>query len=181
MADQPTKVPQPPAAPAQTGRRIHPRYPFTAAVQAVDTRFRTVLNARISDLGRGGCYIDAFSPFPLKSSVKLRITNEMRSFEAHANVIYSKTGMGMGLQFTAIEPEQLTVLDKWLAELSGASPPSTHTAAEPNGHAPAKESLNDEQCYALIERTIAMIREGSLTNAQGKAMLRNLLRQPPHS
>src|SRR5260370_31750148 len=130
MADLPIKAPQPQVAPAQSGRRIHPRYPFTAAVQAVDTRFRTVLNARTSDLGRGGCYIDAFSPFPLKRGVKLRITNEMRSFEAHASVVYSKTGMGMGLQFTAIEPEQLTVLDKWLGELSGASPPPPHAAAE---------------------------------------------------
>jgi hypothetical protein len=179
MADLPTRAPQGAAAPAHTGRRIHPRYPFTAAVQAVDTRFRTVLNARTSDLGRGGCYIDAFSPFPLKSGVKLRITNEMRSFEAHASVVYSKTGMGMGLQFTAIEPEQLTVLDKWLAELSGATPPPSHAAAEPTNHDPAKGPLNDEQCYALIERTIAMIREGTLTDAQGKSMLRNLLREAP--
>jgi hypothetical protein len=131
-------------------------------------------------LGRGGCYVDAFSPFPLKSGVKLRITNEMRSFEAHASVVYSKTGMGMGLQFTAIEPAQLTVLDKWLDELSGASPPAPHAAAEPNDHDPAKGPLNDEQCYALIERTIAMIREGTLTDAQGKSMLRNLLRPAPH-
>jgi hypothetical protein len=80
-----------------------------------------VLNARISDLSRGGCYIDAFSPFPLKTDVKLRITNEKRSFETQANVVYSKIGMGRGLEFTAVEPEQSTVLEKWIAELSGAS------------------------------------------------------------
>jgi hypothetical protein len=162
-----------------TKRRSHLRYPFTAAAQAVDTRFRKVLNARASALGCGGCYIDAFSPFPLKSGVKLRITNEKRSFEAHASVVYSKTGMGMGVQFTAVEPEQLAVLDNWPAELSGASPPPPHAAAEPNNHDPAKGPWNDEQCYALIERTIAMIREGTLTDAQGKSMLRNLLREGP--
>lgn len=49
-----------------------------------------------------------------------RITSEKRSFEAHAVVVYFKTGMGMGLVFTTVEPEQLLILDRWLAELSGA-------------------------------------------------------------
>jgi hypothetical protein len=48
--------------------------------------------------------------------VKLRITSEKRSFEAHADGVYSKTGMGMGLAFTTVEPEQLNILDRWLAE-----------------------------------------------------------------
>jgi hypothetical protein len=77
-------------------RRRYPRYSFTAAVQAVDRVQWSVLNARISDLGRGGCYVDAFSPFPLKTGVKLRITSEKRSFDAHADVVYSKTGMAWG-------------------------------------------------------------------------------------
>jgi hypothetical protein len=85
-----------PTASSGAERRNYPRYPFTAAVQAVDTGQRTVLNARISDLGRGGCYIDAFSPFPVKTGVKLRITSEQRAFEAQANVVYSKTGMAWG-------------------------------------------------------------------------------------
>ena len=49
-------------------RRNYPRYSFTAAMQAVDTAQRFVLNARISGLGRGGCYIDAISLFPLKTA-----------------------------------------------------------------------------------------------------------------
>ena len=100
---------------------------------------------------------------------------------APASVVYSKTGMGMGLQFTAVQPEQLAVLDNWLAELSGASPPPPQAAAEPNNHDPAKGPLNNEPCYALIERTIALIRDGTLTDAQGKSMLRNLLREGPRS
>jgi hypothetical protein len=83
-------------------RRRYPRYSFTAAVQAVDRVQRSVLNARISDLGRGGCYVDAFSPFPLKTGVKLRITSEKRSFDAHADVVYSKTGMAWGWPFTTV-------------------------------------------------------------------------------
>jgi hypothetical protein len=124
--------------------------------------------------GAGGCYVDAFSPFPLKTGVKLHITSEKRSFEAHAEVVYSKTGMGMGLAFTTVEPEQLQVLDRWLAELSGAAPFEPERG-EGNGNSQAKEPSSDEQCYALIERTISLIRQGSLSNEQGKTLLRNLL------
>jgi hypothetical protein len=169
-----------PTASSGAERRSHPRYPFTAAVQAVDTGQRTVLNARISDLGRGGCYIDAFSPFPVKTGVKLRITSEQRAFEAQANVVYSKTGMGMGLAFTTVEPEQLVVLDRWLAELGGTAPLELGRSEESgNGH--QKTPSTDEQCYAVIERTISLVRQGSLTSEQGKSMLRSLLGQEPKS
>jgi hypothetical protein len=78
----------------------------------------------------------------------------------------------MDLAFTTIEPEQLIVLDQWQAELSGAAP-----AAEGNGDGVPKERTNDEQCYALIERTISLIRHGNISNEQGKTLLRDLLCQ----
>jgi hypothetical protein len=180
MLNDPMTVRERPAAPAHNERRRHPRYSFTAAVQAVDTRQRSVLNARISDLGRGGCYIDAFSPFPLKTGVKLRITCEKRSFEAHANVVYSMTGKGMGLAFTTVEREQLIVLDQWLAELSGAAPAELRAAQGSGGSVP-KERTNDEQCYAFIERTLSLIRQGNISHEQGKTLLRNLHCKDPKS
>lgn len=176
MLNDPMSAPGRPAALAHNERRRHPRYSFTAAVQAVDTAQRSVLNARISDLGRGGCYVDAFSPFPLKTGVKVRITSEKKCFEANANVVYSMSGMGMGLAFTTVEPEQLVVLDQWLAELSGTSPAQLPATAG-NGHSTVKAQApsDDERCYALIEHTISLIRQGSLSNEQGKTLLRNLL------
>jgi hypothetical protein len=33
---------------------------------------------------------------------------------------------------------------------------------------------DDERCYALIEHTISLIRQGSLSNERGKTLLRNL-------
>jgi hypothetical protein len=162
------------------GQRRYPRYSFTAAVQAVDTAQRSVLNARISDLGRGGCYVDAFSPFPMKTGVKLRITCGQRAFEAHAQVVYSKTGMGMGLAFTTVEPEQMRILDRWLAELSGAAPMDVERGEE-SGEKHPTVRLNDEQCFALVERTISLIRQGNLTSEQGKTLLRNLLCRKPEA
>ena len=51
MLNDPMTARERPAAPGHNERRRHPRYSFTAAVQAVDTAQRSVLNARISDLG----------------------------------------------------------------------------------------------------------------------------------
>jgi hypothetical protein len=159
-------------------RRSHLRYPFTAAVQAVDCSYRSVLNARIGDIGRGGCYIDAFSPFPLKTNVRLRITREKRAFEAQAKVVFSKIGMGMGLQFTGIEPAQLHVLDKWLGELNGTDADELLEGESVHELAP-RTPLSDDHCFELVERTLTMIRQGQLTNTQGRALLRNLLRDEP--
>jgi len=180
MPDDPKKVCDFAAALAASEQRRYPRFSFTAGVQAVDTAQRSVLNARISDLGRGGCYVDAFSPFPVKTGVKLRITSEQRAFEAQANVVYSKTGMGMGLAFTTVEPEQLMVLDRWLAELGGTAPLELERGEE-GGNSHQKTPSTDEQCYAVIERTISLVRQGSLTSEQGKSMLRSLLGQEPKS
>jgi hypothetical protein len=41
------------------------------------------------------------------------------TFAANATVIYPQPNMGMGVVFSAAEPEQLEVLIKWLAELAG--------------------------------------------------------------
>lgn len=53
----------------------------------------------------------------MKTGIKLRITKEKVSFEAEATVVYSKIGMGMGLAFTSIDPQQMGVLEKWLGEI----------------------------------------------------------------
>jgi hypothetical protein len=159
-------------------RRTHPRYAFTAAAEALDSQHRTRMNARTSDLGKGGCYVDTFSPFPLNTGVRIRITRDKAAFMADAKVVSSKVGMGMGLQFTSIEPQQMGVLEKWIGELSGTAPlePAGMTmldehgqTASKNGHAPK------EAGYVLNELLLALMRKGVLTEEEGKTMLLRLL------
>jgi hypothetical protein len=166
------------AVPVAEERRVHPRYPFTAAVAAVDSRSRSMLNARTSDLSQGGCYVDAFCPFPLEAPVKLRLTSEKRAFVAQATVVYSRTGMGMGLKFTGIEDGQLLVLDRWLAELSGAAP-CEFDSAEETFAAQKQEIVLKEQWYVLNEVVLALMRKGLLAPSEGKSMLQRLLDQEP--
>jgi hypothetical protein len=158
-------------------QRTYPRYQFTGAAEALDQDHRARMNARVSDLGKGGCYVDTFSPFPLKTGVKIRITRDKISFEAEARVVYSKIGMGMGLEFTVIDPKQMGVLDKWLAELSGSapmdlsSPEDRHVAPANVGHGAAPK----EPGYVLNELIVSLMRKGMLTEEEGKTILLRLI------
>lgn len=171
------------ATPAE--RRRNKRYPFTASIEAIETKSGTRLNARTSDLGLGGCYVDTLSPFPMGSVLTIKIARDKESFQAKAKVTYSLVGMGMGLAFIAADPEQVKIFQRWIAELSGQLPPvmaadeeseaSAPTAYASAESAPAK-SVGDEPQYVLSELIIALMRKGVLDKEDGNAMLRKLNR-----
>jgi hypothetical protein len=114
--------------------------------------------------------------------VTLRITQDANSFVAQAKVVYSSAGMGMGLMFTGIEPDQRWVLEKWLAELRGEPSREQESAPAPkpaNGRIAEQmepaATTNSEQNYVLNELIIALMRKRVLTDAEGKALLQKLL------
>jgi PilZ domain-containing protein len=156
-------------------QRASPRYAFSAAAEAVHSQTDTRLNGRISDVGRGGCYVDTINPFPVGAEVKIRINKDNASFVAQGRVVYATGGMGMALMFTKIEPERLQVLEKWLAELRGEVSPEAD-ALERDEPEHVEEKVNGEHSYVLNELIIALMRKRVLTDAEGKAMLQKLLR-----
>ncbi len=101
------------------GKRKDVRYPVSATAEVIEGRSRTRLSARASDLSLSGCYLDAVNIFPVATAVALRLTSENRTFECEARVVYTLSGMGMGLAFTKISPAQAPKLRDWIAELSG--------------------------------------------------------------
>lgn len=96
-------------------RRAAPRYNLTASVELVDSKSGARIKASLGDLGLGGCLVHSNSLFPVGTSTNVHITMGKESFEAQAHVVSSLSGKSMGLEFTAIEPEQLRVLKKLLA------------------------------------------------------------------
>src|SRR5713226_941238 len=106
----------PSAAPTGADRRIHPRYEFTAAVEVLAAESGARMETRVRDLSQQGCYVDTNNALPLGTVTDVRITKGAQLFEARARVVYSRATKGMGLMFTAIEPEQLRTLETWLAE-----------------------------------------------------------------
>jgi len=106
----------PSVAPTGADRRTHPRYEFVAAVEVVAAESGARIETRVRDLSQQGCYVDTNNALPLGTVTDVRITKGAQLFEAHARVVYSRASKGMGLVFTAIEPEQLGILETWLAE-----------------------------------------------------------------
>jgi hypothetical protein len=160
-------------------RRANVRYLFTAAADVVDLETNARLNGRTSDLARGGCYIDTISTFPIGTNVSLRLTSEDRSFESRARVVYETPGVGMGLAFMSVEPDQLWVLEKWLGKLSGQLPPEFHDeepmAVVSRGPEP-EPTANAEPSFVLNELIIALMRKRVLSESEGKQLLQKLMR-----
>jgi hypothetical protein len=106
----------PSVALAGADRRTHPRYSFIAAVEVVATESGARIETRVRDLSQQGCYVDTNSALSLGTVTDVRITKGAQLFEAQARVVYSRANQGMGLMFTAIEPEHIRTLETWLAE-----------------------------------------------------------------
>ena len=82
-----------------------------------ELRSGALLSARTSELGLGGCYIDALNPFPEGTLVGLRILRDQGVFETKAKVVYCDPRFGMGLAFTEMTPDQRSLLEAWLGEI----------------------------------------------------------------
>jgi hypothetical protein len=161
-------------APARE-RRATPRYAFSASAEAVNVHADTRLSGRVSDLGRGGCFVDTINPFPVGAEIKIRIVKDNLSFLALGKVLYATDGFGMGLGFTKVEPEKQTILNAWLAELSGESPRELKTLDDDLFEKPTAASSGNELRNVLNELIVTLIRKNVLTDPEGKALLKKLM------
>ncbi|HEY4682393.1 MAG TPA: PilZ domain-containing protein [Candidatus Acidoferrales bacterium] len=148
------------------------RYPFVAAAELIDVRSETAVKARTTDLSVSGCYVDTMNPFSAGTELKLRLTHHERTFEASGTVVHSQPGMGMGIAFTRVEPDQKPALERWLAELRGEKI-SVPEAPRPRDTT-QESSLSERQILSLL--ISLLIKKGILTEAEGSALLRALRR-----
>jgi hypothetical protein len=153
-------------------RRNSTRYPLSAIAEIVESQTRTKMSARISDLSRTGCYAEMISPFPSGDLVKMRIMKNKTPFLAQAEVTNTLCGMGMGLKFTIVAPEQTELLDKWIGELSGASP--KYQMPEEDDLESVAQTPGKDLFYVVNEIVVALMRKGILSDQQGKIMLKKL-------
>jgi PilZ domain len=93
------------------------RCALVASVEVIELGSGAVLSARISELGVGGCYVDALNPFHEGALVRLRILRDQGVFETKAKVVYCHSSFGMGLAFIDVTPDQRSLLETWLAEI----------------------------------------------------------------
>jgi hypothetical protein len=103
--------------PQWTNQRSVRRCALVASAEVTDLHSGTRLSARISELGVGGCYVDALTPFPEGTLVKLRIIRDQGVFATNGKVVHSHSNFGMGVAFTDLTSDQRSILEAWIAEI----------------------------------------------------------------
>jgi len=106
-----------------TTRRANPRFSFFANAE-VTLRDGTSVLGQLDELSSRGCYIDALEPVPVRTKLRLRISDGTSSCELHGKVIYMHSGggfgiFGMGVLFEEMGAEQRSAIEAWLRELAG--------------------------------------------------------------
>ena len=154
-------------------RRTSERFPFSAVGELVDAASQTRINARVADISLNGCYFDVINVFGDGTRVHVSINHANLQFKALGTVVYSLTGMGMGVTFTDLKPDMASVLQRWISEIRGEIAPVADT---PEVNAMVQE-------YPRIERHILgrliglMMRKDMLTREEGVELLEDLLRE----
>jgi PilZ domain len=95
-------------------RRRGPRYLFSADTEVIDKTSDAERSARTSELSISGCFIDTRNPAPVATELWIRISQRNTTFTAFGCVRSVIPNTGMSIAFTSIEPNQLSVLEKWL-------------------------------------------------------------------
>jgi hypothetical protein len=93
------------------------RIPLVAAVEVTERDSQTLLCARTSEIGLGGCYVDTLSPFPDGTLVDICISRDGGIFQCEAKVVYVHANVGMGIAFTNIALDRRRLLENWIADL----------------------------------------------------------------
>jgi hypothetical protein len=156
--------------PGEAERRISDRHPFTATADVVELASGARFSTRTTDLGPGGCFVDTIVPFPIGAEVRITIRKAKTKVEAAGVVVYSQTGLGMGIEFVTLKPDQRQALDLWLAELGGERQGHVHEFAR-KAEMPASARGSDHD--TLVRLVHLMIGKGILTEAEGASILHN--------
>ncbi len=156
------------AAAATSDRRNADRHTFTASAEVVELSSGARFSTRTTDLGPGGCFVDTILPFPVGAKVRVSVRKGQTTFETGGLVVYSQTGLGMGIAFSGMEPQQQDALDSWFAELTGRKQSAPPLAPAHQIHGSATSTPQDMAVKGLVR---LMITKGLLTEAEGASIL----------
>jgi hypothetical protein len=99
-------------------KRTVPRYTLIATVEVEESTSGARISGRVSEISRKGCYIDVLNTLPSGTMVRLRIIRDQGTFYTRGRIIYVHAGIGMGVLFVDPAPDQMQILDSWIADLT---------------------------------------------------------------
>lgn len=106
-ANSPTAYPE---------KREAPRFSLIASAEIIEPASGVHISGRISEISRKGCYLDVLNTLPVGTRLRMIISRDQGVFTSQARIIYVQQGVGMGIAFVDVPPDQLKILDAWLAE-----------------------------------------------------------------
>jgi|SRR5579859_245222 len=98
-------------------RRRTPRYQFIADAELLETTSGSKSCVKTGDLSAGGCFLDTLNPLPEGTEIQVTITQANQRFVALGRVVFAFPSLGVGVVFTHVAPQQLTILEEWLTDL----------------------------------------------------------------
>ncbi|MGA9885688.1 MAG: PilZ domain-containing protein [Candidatus Acidiferrales bacterium] len=99
-------------------RRSVPRFSLIATAEIIEPASGVHISGRISEISRKGCYLDVLNTLPIGTRLRLDISRDQGTFSTESKIIYIQEGMGMGIAFLNVLPDQLKILDAWLVDLA---------------------------------------------------------------
>lgn len=105
------------------GRRRMPRYACRGGGEIRQPGMKTVVWGSMTDISRTGCYLETLTTLPRNAKCDLMLNVEGVEIRAGAEVRVSHPSMGMGLQFTDVDPTDQKKLDDLLMKLAGGKEP----------------------------------------------------------
>jgi len=149
-------------------RRQFQRVNFPAMAELTDSSTGLRMSVRVSDLGKGGCYVDVINPAPAGTPVAILIRHANKKFEARGAVSYALPQMGMGIIFTQIAPGHEAVLEEWLG-MRPPEPPAEIKAVSQASVSSDKDLGNREVTRQLIA---LLMRQRVISESQANELLR---------
>lgn len=150
-------------------RRLDLRHQFTTEATVTEETSGGRIFTRTADIGRGGCFVDTLLPLPVGSNVRVTLYRGNKTLEAPGTVVYSQSGLGMGIAFGDISLEQRATLEHWLTELSA---PPEQPAQSPFARANREEPRPSDDSVAL-RLIYLLVGKGILTESDAAALLRD--------
>lgn len=94
--------------------RRTPRYTFIATAELIEEKTDVRIATRVSELSLHGCYLDMMNPFPENTIVRVKIFAGNDFFQANGKIVYVQPNLGAGVSFLEVDPQHLTILERWL-------------------------------------------------------------------
>jgi len=103
-------------------RRRFPRYPCTGQAEILQKGKRWGWG-KVSDISRGGCYIETMHPLSTGTEAQIRLTIAGILLEIVGNVVSSDPMFGMGMDFVVVPTEQWNKLPQIIEKVSDLDRP----------------------------------------------------------